>query len=305
MTQDRQAIDKQHHGLRTTDYGFLRIHRFALATAGMTFLLLIAGGLVTSTDSGLSVPDWPLSYGTLFPPMVGGIRFEHTHRLIAGVVALMIMAVGVWLWRRESRRWVRWVGYGATAAVLMQAVLGGLTVLLVLPPPLSIAHACLGQVVFCLVLIVALVTAPAWPAQQSVEDPVVRRGCLMATVLLLTQLWLGAVIRHTGLALGWHIGGAVLIAGVVGLLSRRVRRTPEVPAALIRLSRLLVMAVGGQLLLGGLVLASGLQAAVATAHVALGALLLGTSCVMTVIAWKGSVRTAAASRVSLVRRLSI
>ena len=295
MVQNQQAIEKQLDGLRTTDYGLIRVHRFAQVTAAMTFLLLIAGGLVTSTDSGLSVPDWPLSYGTLFPPMVGGIRFEHTHRLIAGVVALMILVLGVWLWRRESRRWVRWLGYGAAAAVLTQAVLGGLTVLLVLPPPVSIAHACLGHVVFCLVLVVALVTAPAWSAQHGVEDSVVRRGCLAATLLLLTQLWLGAVIRHTGLALGWHIGGALLIAGVVGLVARRARRAPDGSAAVVRLSRGLAVAVGGQFLLGGLVLASGVQAAVATAHVALGALVLGTSCAMTVIAWKGRLPSAAGS----------
>ena len=120
---------------------FLTLSQFARLTAAMTFVLLIAGGLVTSTDSGLSVPDWPLSYGGLFPPMVGGIRYEHTHRLIAGTVAILIFVLAARLRRRESRRWVRGLGDAAATAVLAQALLGGLTVIWLLPPAVSVAHA--------------------------------------------------------------------------------------------------------------------------------------------------------------------
>src|SRR3990167_2457625 len=126
------------------------LRRYAQFTAIATFVLLIAGGLVTSTDSGLAVPDWPLSYGMWFPPMVGGIFYEHGHRMIAGVVGLMILGLAAWLWMRETRRWVRVLGYSAAGAVVLQALLGGLTVLLLLPPSVSIAHACLGQGVFVL-----------------------------------------------------------------------------------------------------------------------------------------------------------
>src|SRR3989338_10054325 len=94
----------------------------------MTFLLVIAGGLVTSTKSGLSVPDWPLSYGQLMPPMVGGIRYEHTHRMIATLVGLMTLVLAVWLGCSERRKWVRWAGIGALGLVVAQGILGGMTV---------------------------------------------------------------------------------------------------------------------------------------------------------------------------------
>ena len=112
-------------GLSAIDYGLVWLNRFAWLTACMTLLLLIAGGLVTSTDSGLSVPDWPLSYGQFFPPMVGGILYEHSHRLIAAVVALLIAILAGWLWLKEPRRGVRMLGYAALGAVVAQAILGG------------------------------------------------------------------------------------------------------------------------------------------------------------------------------------
>src|SRR5438093_4990523 len=83
------------------------LHLFACLTAVATFFLIIAGGLVTSTGSGLAVPDWPLSFGMLFPPMVGGIFYEHGHRMVAGTVALMTLVLAAWLARKEPRRWVR------------------------------------------------------------------------------------------------------------------------------------------------------------------------------------------------------
>lgn len=260
------------------------VHRFARITAAMTLLLLIAGGLVTSIDAGLSVPDWPLSYGTLFPSMVGGIVYEHTHRVIAAVVGLMIAVLVGWLWRKEPRRWVRRLGYGALGAVLAQVILGGLTVLLVLPPPLSIAHACLGQLVFCLVVSLALVTSPSWRQRQpDVGDSVLRRLCLITTSLMFLQLLLGAMIRHLGQALAMHMSvGAVvwvMTARVIWRLTRKPRRDPR----LFRVASLIAIAVNAQVLLGLLVVTSHQQAALATAHVALGALILAASCVLTLL----------------------
>src|SRR2546426_3568124 len=121
------------------------LHRFALFTAGCTLLLLVAGALVTSNDAGLSVPDWPLSYGSLTPPMVGGIRYEHSHRLIASFVGLLTIVLAIWLWLREPRPWVRRLGLVALGAVIAQGVLGGLTVWFFLPVPISVAHASLAQ----------------------------------------------------------------------------------------------------------------------------------------------------------------
>ena len=135
----------------------------ALSTA----VLIFAGGLVTSTGSGLSVPDWPNTYGQFmftFPldKMVGGIRFEHSHRLIASTVGFLILVLAVWLWRAEPRAWVRRLGYLALAAVITQGILGGITVLWYLPEPISIAHASLAQIVFCLTTAIALVTSRGW-----------------------------------------------------------------------------------------------------------------------------------------------
>src|SRR6187397_1258498 len=128
------------------------LHLFTLIVAASTAVLILAGGFVTSTGSGLSVPDWPNTYGWFmwsFPVdnMVGGILYEHSHRLIASTVGFLIVVLAVWLWRAEPRRWVRNLGYIALGAVITQGILGGITVLWFLPDPISIAHAGLAQLV--------------------------------------------------------------------------------------------------------------------------------------------------------------
>ncbi len=260
----------------------MTLSRYAQLTAAMTFLLLIAGGLVTSTDSGLSVPDWPLSYGGLFPPMVGGIAYEHSHRLIAGAVALLITGLAVWLKRREPRRWVRRLGTAAFFAVLAQAVLGGLTVLLLLPPPVSIAHACLGQTVFCLVVSIALVTSPGWQAatQPAVDDRRLRVGCLALLGALGVQLLLGAVIRHSGLGVSAHVVGAMVVVALASAVLVRLVQLGS-PRSLFALGVGIVALIAAQAGLGVLVLVSGQQPLIATAHVATGALILASTCVLT------------------------
>ncbi len=263
------------------------LHRFAIATAVMTFLLLIAGGLVTSTGAGLSVPDWPLSYGTLFPPMVGGIRFEHTHRMIAGVVGLLILALAVWLSRAEPRRWVRRLGYSAAGAVLLQALLGGLTVLLLLPPQISVAHACLGQTVFCLVVCLALATSPSWEESPTrIPDhgrPSLRALGMAVAVMSAAQLLMGAVLRHTGRGVEAHVSGAVALLVLVVLAKVRAKRTERLPQALRGAVQRLERLLGTQLLLGVLALRWRGQAALVTAHVAVGALFLAQA---VVFAWQ-------------------
>src|SRR5438876_5424901 len=143
------------------------LHVFAALVAASTLLLIFAGGLVTSTGSGLAVPDWPNTYGWFmfsFPldKMVGGIFYEHGHRLIASTVGFLIVVLAVWLWHAERRRWVRRLGYLALAAVITQGILGGITVLWYLPDAISIAHASLAQIVFCLTTAIALVTSNGW-----------------------------------------------------------------------------------------------------------------------------------------------
>src|SRR5262245_34468688 len=180
----------------------LGLHRFAATLAAATVCLIAAGGLVTSTESGLSVPDWPTTYGQnpfTFPPSkwVGGIRFEHTHRLIASAVGLATVVLAIWLARREPRAWVRRLGWLALAAVVAQGVLGGMTVLFLLPTAISVAHACLAQTFLCLAVTLAVVTSPRWiEGAPDVSNPVSRAAAALAGLVFL-QLLVGAVMRHT------------------------------------------------------------------------------------------------------------
>ena len=164
--------------------------------------------MVTSTGSGLAVPDWPNTYGWFmfsFPmeKWVGGIFYEHGHRLIASTVGFLTIVLAVWTWRVEPRRWVRWLAFGALGAVMLQGLLGGLTVLLLLPAPVSIGHAGLAQLFFCLTLSLAVFTSPGWQARlvDPVDDPMLRRLAVVTTALVYTQILLGATMRHTGAGL--------------------------------------------------------------------------------------------------------
>jgi len=283
------------------------LHGFAIAVASATLLLVFAGGLVTSTESGLSVPDWPTTYGQnmfTFPvsKWVGGIRYEHVHRLIASGVGLLTVALAVWLARREPRRWVRRLGYFALAAVVAQGVLGGLTVLLLLPTAVSVAHACLAQTFFCLVVTIAVVTSPRWASsartlrEALASSPVGRFAAVTAGAVFL-QLLVGAVMRHTraGLAIPdfplslgrvvpplgsfpvaihfVHRVGAVIVAALVGVCAARAFRSGR--AGLRRAGAALVLLVVVQISLGAATVLTKKSVAITTAHVAAGALLLG------------------------------
>src|SRR5436853_67998 len=128
------------------------LHRFAVFTACATLLLIVAGALVTSNDAGLSVPDWPTSFGSLYkmPRMVGGVVYEHGHRMVAEFVGLLTIVLAIWTWRVEKRLWLRFLGVAALGTVLFQGLLGGITVLFYLPPIISSAHAVVAQTFFCI-----------------------------------------------------------------------------------------------------------------------------------------------------------
>ncbi|MEK9136994.1 MAG: COX15/CtaA family protein, partial [Bacteroidota bacterium] len=182
------------------------LHRYTVATSVATFCLIIAGGLVTSTDSGLAVPDWPLSYGQLMPPMVGGIFYEHGHRMVATFVGFLTTILAVWLWRSDEPKWVKTLGLIALLAVISQGVLGGLTVLFLLPTWISVSHATLAQSFFCLTIVLVMITSPFWRKHSPTEFVGVRRTRVLAvatTSAILLQLVLGALMRHTrsGLAI--------------------------------------------------------------------------------------------------------
>jgi len=186
------------------------LHRFAMLAAISTFLLLGAGGLVTSHEAGMSVPDWPNSYGYsmfAFPPSkwVGGIFYEHTHRLWASVVGMMTTILAVWLWRKDSRRWMKWLGVGAFLLVVAQGVLGGLRVVLN-NDHLGGVHGVVGQSYFVLMCSIALFTSGLW-LKISEQKPNVPRHLrvlvLVTTLLIFCQLILGATMRaqHAGLSI--------------------------------------------------------------------------------------------------------
>src|SRR4051812_25275160 len=187
---------------------------FAALVAASTAALIFAGGLVTSTGSGLSVPDWPNTYGWFMwaspvSKMVGGIFYEHLHRLIASTVGFLIVVLAVWLYRAEPRRWVRRLGYTALGAVILQGILGGISVLWYLPDAVSIAHASLAQIVFCLTATIALVTSRGWkdgiesriPSPESRRDAVLERLGIVTTSIIYIQILIGATMRHTGAGL--------------------------------------------------------------------------------------------------------
>ena len=197
-----------------------------------TLLLIVAGALVTSNDAGLSVPDWPTSFGSLYkiPPMVGGVKYEHGHRMFAEFVGLLIIVMAVWTQRVEPRKWMRVLGWIALAAVVGQGILGGITVKFFLPWKVSTAHATLAQTIFCVVTAMALFTSRSW-LQDS--EPIVEQALTPGTPALTeitagcvwVQLILGAAFRHSGMKLFPHLIGACIVTAmlcwtVVRVLSR-------------------------------------------------------------------------------------
>ncbi len=201
-------------------------HAFTLFIAGATFVLIIAGALVTSNDAALSVPDWPTTFGSLYriPPMVGGVKFEHGHRMIAEFVGLLTIILALWTWRVDRRAWMRKLGFAALATVIAQGVLGGITVLFYLPPAVSTAHATLAQTFFCIVVSMALFTSQSWLnaeggiARHSIPDrqrPSLRTLSSLAVASIYTQLILGAGFRHSGIKLLPHLISAVVVTVLV------------------------------------------------------------------------------------------
>jgi protoheme IX farnesyltransferase len=268
------------------------LHAFCVLMSSCTLVLISAGGLVTSTDSGLAVPDWPLSYGTLFPPMVGGIIFEHTHRVIAGLVGLLTLILTLWVMLKEKRRWMKGLSLAALGAVMLQAVLGGITVLYYLPTAVSVAHACLAQTFFCMIIAMTVFTSRDWMegfgTMTSSMAPS-RFLYVSLTAIIFFQLVLGAFLRHTGEGVVQHIIGGLavfILSAMVAALSSRCERRFWLG------SGLLFVAVLGQIALGFFSLyfthvlpasrQQGIEVYMTTAHQTMGALLLSFAVVLTI-----------------------
>jgi heme a synthase len=295
------------------------LHYYSRFVVCCTLLLILAGSFVTSTDSGLSVPDWPTTYGQnmfSFPPskMVGGIFYEHGHRLIASAVGLLTIGLALWLWLADSRRWIRWVGVGALVAIVGQGLLGGLTVLFLLPPAVSTAHAGLAALFFCATVAIALFTSASWRSEYGLstatDDAGLRHITTSTTVLVYAQILIGATMRHIGAGLAipdfpWMFGHiipdhwsaaiavhfahrvtAVIVTMAVAATSIYVWRRHRDRHELTRPATLLVFLLKVQMTLGGLTVLSGRDVWLNSLHVVCGALVLTTSLVITLRSWR-------------------
>ena len=219
------------------------VHRFAIFVVLWTILLLIAGALVTSNDAALSVPDWPKSYGTWTPPMLGGVLYEDSHRKIAGVLGLLTVVLAIVIWAKEKRRWLRWFGVIAVLGVIVQALLGGQVVIQLLHYWLPVIHACFAQVVFAAVLSIAVFTSRWWVSEQpQLEDRgslSVHTVALLNSIVIFLQVFLGAAFRHQEMPIWPHIAGALAVLATViwiaVVLRRRFSESRELSRARIML----------------------------------------------------------------------
>src|ERR1051325_11159964 len=315
------------------------LNRFAWFTAFATLLLICSGGMVTSKNVGLAVPDWPTTFGYnmfLFPvsKWVGGILFEHTHRLMGSLVGVLTIILAIWLWLRDDRRWVRGLGLTAVVGVILQGILGGLRVTL-MKDQIGIFHACVAQAFLGLLVLIALVTTQFWQslAERAIDSQrflPARPLAVAITIAIYIQLALGATMRHqhrdlsildfptangawipdtSAAALAkinawrdaralsqvtafqiWlqmaHRFLALIIAVTIITFFVRVRNVAEAPAALKRLSVFWGALVISQIALGGWVIWSNKAADVATAHVALGAIMLSFGVSISAICWR-------------------
>ena len=237
-------------------------YRFAVLTASITVLLLMAGALVTSNDAADSVPDWPLACGLstdrntcLIPPMIGGVRFEISHRYVAGIVATLTLILAIWVARSEKRPLARKLGWTALGLVICQAVLGGIRVLEGFPALTATAHAILAQIFFMTVVGLALYLSPWWQRELPLLDdnatPSVRSVAAWTTAVIFVQLILGAAFRHGAFGVTPHLFGAGMVTVMVVLtgiiIKKRFREVRDLRRSMI----LLHAFFGIQILLGG------------------------------------------------------
>lgn len=290
-------------------------HRLALATAGATAVLIVAGGLVTNTGAALAVPDWPTTFGRnmfLYPwsEMIGGVFYEHSHRLLGALVGLLTVGLGTLLWVTERRGWVRALGVAAVVLVGLQGLVGGLRVLLV-RDALAIVHGGLAQAFFALIAALVVVTSPGWTAP--VVGPAAgadARGlswlALGVTGALYLQIVLGALATHAGWVLP-HVAGAVVVAALGGVLAARVlgggAARPEVawPAGALAVLLGLQLALGTGAYLArftGFAVPGGAAGALAlpVTHRLAASLLLGAAVTLTLELWRLRRAEAAARR---------
>jgi heme a synthase len=276
-------------------------HRFAVLTACWVFGLIIFGALVTSNDAGLSVPDWPTSFGSLYriPPLNGGVFYEHIHRMIAQGAGLLTIILAVWTQKVDRRGWMRKLGWTALGLVIAQGILGGLTVLFYLPPWISAAHATLAQTYFCVMVSLALFTSREFIQRPPLHLPQNERPQLTTLAYasvgaVWLQLLFGAAFRHNGMKIMWHLAWFVVVFTVLMWTMMRVLRAYREVAELRRPVFWLMGLLTLQILLGfgafvtRVVMSPSspepMTSLVVTtvAHVAVGALVLANTVVLAI-----------------------
>jgi len=267
--------------------------------------VITAGALVTSNDAGLSVPDWPTSFGYLVkaPHFVGGVRYEWSHRMVAGTLVTLTLAIGIWTLLVERRRWLRWLAVGAFCTVIAQAVLGGLTVLLFQPPAVSTAHATVAQTFFCIAVAIALFTGRKWVEEQPQVEFDSRRPTLwtltwLSIFVLYVQLILGGMFRHHGMSWWPHVVNAVLVAFVLAWTAIRALSVYSRIEAVRRPAILMLSLLITQLCLGFAAFLTRVEwgknaaqpelpmVAATVLHVQVGVLLLATTVVLAIQVWR-------------------
>jgi heme a synthase len=285
-----------------------------------TLVVITAGALVTSNDAGLSVPDWPTSFGYLVkvPHFVGGVRYEWSHRMVAGTLVSLTLAIAIWTLLVEKRRWMRWLAVGAFCTVIAQATLGGLTVLFFQPPWVSTAHATVAQTFFCIAVAIALFAGRKWVEERpekhrldkdrpEKEQPRVefdsRRPSLftltsLSIFVLYVQLILGGMFRHHGMSWWPHVLHAAVVSFVLAWTAIRAISVYSNIDAVRRPAIVMLSLLITQLCLGftafltrvawgqGTVQPELPMVASTVAHVAVGALLLATTVVLAIQVWR-------------------
>ncbi len=194
-----------------------KLYGYNLFLAWLTLILIGAGGLVTSHQAGLSVPDWPLSYGQVFPPMHGLMIWEHSHRVIAGVVAILTVIFTLWVTFQEKRKGLILAAWFSLGLVFLQALLGGLTVLLKLPHAVSMSHGVIAQTFLACLVSIAFFMSPYYERVQN-ASPALRdrkqiRLVISCLAFVYLQIILGAFVRHAGKATIEHVVFALAVAG--------------------------------------------------------------------------------------------
>jgi len=291
------------------------LHRFAMLVAAATFGLLFAGGLVTTTGSGLAVPDWPLAYGRLIPDFEHiGIVYEYTHRVVAGVVLILTLGLMLFALRVERRRWVRNLAVLAMILVLVQAALGGVTVLFELPLAIAVSHAATAQAFFCLLVAFAVFTGARWTAAEPQIErpatPALTTLAVITTAVIYAQVLVGALMRHMGaglvipdfpLSFGQivppyfdefvavnfaHRCGAAVVAVMVVWLAARTMSSHRDEAWLRRPALAMLVLLAVQIALGALTVWTGRAVLPTTIHLVIGAALLATTLTLTLRSYR-------------------